>query len=488
MRKRNLSKIEKRISLIIVLLAVCMGAYVLIRSTYIGTIMDEARTISQYVSMSYSDVAFSVTSANNHVLNTLLMKLILSIYSSPNFFTLISRVPNILGYLLYAFYVFKITKEYQPIPRLLTASSLLFSPFILEFFGYARGYGLSIGLLMAAIYFLTSSRKHNIGNRAIGLLLLGLSTYANLTVIYAVPPILLYVLIEELIVNRKKTKIKDVVLKYLPFTLILPLIVQRFATVLESATLYDGLKSGYLYGTWSSILNGFAYDNQIIVRVFLVGLSLGFLTLLYSIYLDIGAKKMSSTKLLYLLISVVLPLEMVLNSLLLGTLYPIARTSYWIYIPTVLLIAELTKREVLVQRNLAKFSLAIIATASIITTVLFARFTTSYYWWYDVNSQRLASIINTLTISTDKEILIAADWYTGSSLAHYKDINNYRYSIYSFGLYDYQTYADAPSDPDYVVTYKDREDLNLTKELTNNYHLIQKFPDNGLRIWQKKDL
>ena len=98
-------------------------------------------------------------SANNHWLNTFLMGIFSKVFGISE---LSLRFPNIIGLLFYSFFSYKIlSKIKNPILIWLGLSIIIFNPYVIEFFGLARGYGLSLGFAVAAFYFFLKNTSYS---------------------------------------------------------------------------------------------------------------------------------------------------------------------------------------------------------------------------------------------------------------------------------------------------------------------------------------
>lgn len=117
---------------------------------------------------------------NNHILNTLITKLFITIFGNE---PLVIRLPNLLSFLLYAFAIFRINK------RVLKEESVFFlpatllfvtNPYLLDFFGLCRGYGMASAFATLSLSYLISGYS-NSKSRSIWLayLLSILASYAN---------------------------------------------------------------------------------------------------------------------------------------------------------------------------------------------------------------------------------------------------------------------------------------------------------------------
>jgi hypothetical protein len=128
--------------------------YVIVRAVRVPFTIDEAATYLNYVS---SDILaiFRFDSLNNHFLNTLLTKICWSL-GGPSEFAL--RLPNLLAYVVYLFFCFRIVDKFAKDRVVAVCGFLLLNlnPYVLDFFSLCRGYGLSLAFLMAALFFFFS--------------------------------------------------------------------------------------------------------------------------------------------------------------------------------------------------------------------------------------------------------------------------------------------------------------------------------------------
>ncbi len=122
--------------------------------------------------------------ANNHILNTLIVKLFVYLFGINQ---VVVRLPNLLSFVVYAIAVFRINKLTLKLNSIwFIPASLLFIeyPYFLDFFGLCRGYGISFSLETLSVSYLLSGFLYN-KNRAvwISLFLSILASYANFTLL-----------------------------------------------------------------------------------------------------------------------------------------------------------------------------------------------------------------------------------------------------------------------------------------------------------------
>ena len=90
--------------------------------------------------------------ANNHLLNTWLMRLCSALFGDSEFSL---RLPNILAHAAYLAGSLRLLGRFQPaVLRLVGFVLLNLNPFALDFFFLARGYGLAMAFVVWSLYFL----------------------------------------------------------------------------------------------------------------------------------------------------------------------------------------------------------------------------------------------------------------------------------------------------------------------------------------------
>ena len=122
---------------------------------------DESFTYLSYVKKSVIGIVTmeEPVSANNHILNSIGMKVIDKLMA-PTPFNL--RLPNIFGHLLYIIFSALIINTYKNSYFKVIAFVLLNSNiYLIDLFSLARGYGLSLGFLMVHWYFLYKTLGNN---------------------------------------------------------------------------------------------------------------------------------------------------------------------------------------------------------------------------------------------------------------------------------------------------------------------------------------
>ncbi len=171
-----MSKATKFILFVLGSLFLC---YTATKAYLLSITWDEAYSFTEYVrrGMSYP-TKFESMSANNHLLLTWMDVLLVKCFGLNE---LVLRIPALLAHLIFLFFSAKLLMHFHN--RWLILSGFLIinlNPYLLDFFSLARGYGLSIGLMMGSIYYLFVFQKEFKNKHALNAMLFGsLSVLAN---------------------------------------------------------------------------------------------------------------------------------------------------------------------------------------------------------------------------------------------------------------------------------------------------------------------
>lgn len=127
-------------------------SYVLVRAYVLSITWDEAYTYIEFARNGKIILdKYELMSANNHILNTALMILFTKAFGVSE---IVMRIPSLIALLLFLFYAAKLVKNFHNSWLSITAFLVItVNPYLLDFFCVARGYGLSIGLMMCSIYY-----------------------------------------------------------------------------------------------------------------------------------------------------------------------------------------------------------------------------------------------------------------------------------------------------------------------------------------------
>ncbi len=173
---------EKRIY---ALLALIVFVYIAIRTITVPLANDEAATFFNFVHLNdFLPFVSDYWTANNHYLNSALTWICYKIFGV-NEWAL--RLPNLLALGLFLYFIYKIGLRLKNHwLRWLFWIPLLTSHYLIEFFGYCRGYGLSIAFLVGSIHFLLLSQEaqtQRYKHLLLSLLMISLGIFSNLNLL-----------------------------------------------------------------------------------------------------------------------------------------------------------------------------------------------------------------------------------------------------------------------------------------------------------------
>ncbi|MBN1915829.1 hypothetical protein JW796_02420 [Candidatus Dojkabacteria bacterium] len=150
-----------------VLISIILFTYTTYRAINLSLTFDEAYTFQTFVHTNIFDILtnnFSAEIANNHIVNTILVKIFYNFFGNTEF---VLRLPSLIGHLLYLFFTFIFVEKFVKSKTAKITSFILLNLniFLLDFFSLARGYALAAGLVASSVYFLIeylSNRKKRI--------------------------------------------------------------------------------------------------------------------------------------------------------------------------------------------------------------------------------------------------------------------------------------------------------------------------------------
>lgn len=395
-------------------------AYAVARAQSLSMTCDESSTAINYVPMAVWDImANNPPSANNHILNTLLIKLSISIKDTP----FLVRLPNLLALAVYLFFAARLTQSLftKPAASLVAFLLLVLNPYLIDFFSLGRGYGLSLGFMMGSMYFLQQFwQKQERRQLAFSLGFAILATYSNLTLLnyylsISVAVVLLSALRDESIPWHTigTFAISAVVMALLLYVPV--------SALIKSGELYYGGKNGFIQDTYRSLIENSLYGKHYLGRDFKYEVRYTLMAgMAGSVILGLW-KAISEKKITFHLLWVAVLLLMIASNItqfyLLGTRYLTGRTAllYW---PAFALIFSF-----LLARVPAPVSL-IVALPFAYHFYAAANLNYTPDWWYDRHTEKMVEYLIDQHPEQDT-IRLGAKWIFSPTIAYYKQARGY---------------------------------------------------------------
>ncbi len=272
----NYSLVERQIALA---LFIILWAYLFVRAAYVPVLHDELATFFYYIQSDNYLPPNAHWDANNHVLNSFLSHVSYRFFGSA---PLALRLPNVLSFIFLFYSTFQLSGRLNhPISRWGLLLAITCSPYLFEYLGECRGYGMSMAFFLVALYHLLQfNRSLSLKAVCYTLLFLFLAVAANLTLI--IPAILIIGLIGLHFILSQRTRSDKLV--YLVFLItcsifFLPLIIFSFKLKKRGALYYGG-DSGFYEITVQSIMKVFTHFYNLPIAAFMTLIFIGFIVYL----------------------------------------------------------------------------------------------------------------------------------------------------------------------------------------------------------------
>ena len=246
--------------------------YLLLRSSLVPLVHDEAATFFHYIHKASFLPPHAHWDANNHILNSMLSYFSYSLFGSSEWAL---RLPNLLFFPLYFYFTYKISTELSnKILKWTFFISLVFAHNFIEYFSLTRGYGMSMALLLASIWHLIQVFKYSqLKHYFLSSLFMSLAILANLTLINSAI-LLLGILTLQILNTWDKTKYNKTIktLGIVWFTLGIPigLSIKLLLIFKEKGLLYYGTLDGLWELTVKSLIELLSGKESEIIEGFIL--------------------------------------------------------------------------------------------------------------------------------------------------------------------------------------------------------------------------
>lgn len=306
---------------------------------------DEGITHKDYMNSSFMDIiSFEKASANNHVLNTLLAKCSVAIFKDIPLFLRLDNILAQLFYMLFGYLVLsKIFKDRLMI--ILGFLVLNLDPFLFDFWGLCRGYGLSISFMMGSIFFFIAYLVSRSSNHLIYSLAFAVaSVYSNFASLNFYLALLTTITLNAFFLDNSHNGLrkKEVRMLILSGIILAALIAYPIFKLKADHQLYYGGDNGFISDTIRTLVadSFFITDtNSTFVLLFSYTVVLALLWIAYrsiKLYLNKPLNRQQQiTACLYLLL-IIPVIATILQHYLLGTKFLISRTALF-FLPLFLL-------------------------------------------------------------------------------------------------------------------------------------------------------
>lgn len=318
-------KQTKEFNLFSFILCLIVFTYVILRAVWIEPMHDELATLFHYIDYNTIWGEGTVLDANNHLLNSFLGKVCYSVFGDHIWAI---RLPNVFSFLLFFYAAYRLAGQLRyEYTKYFFLIGMTCIPYVLDYFAYCRGYGMSMAfMLMAVCFFLEINKEYHSGKAVMMAVLLVLGIYANLNILITAILMMGYMGIKLLVEARKYNDWKPF---YYYMALCLMVVLSLYFAAVHAyylklnGALYYGNKDGLWLTTGATLSQFVLMTTSIIVKYVLIAvISLLILHVIYS-WISRGSFavfKSPATLLIGLFIGNLVAIE--LMKWLLGTNYP----------------------------------------------------------------------------------------------------------------------------------------------------------------------
>ncbi|MGZ4054456.1 MAG: glycosyltransferase family 39 protein [Bacteroidia bacterium] len=196
--------------------------------------------------------------SNNHLLNSLFIKYSEKLFGTSEFSL---RLPNLLMLLVFFTYLFLLLKKCNRILGVSIFILICTNVYLIDFFGLARGYGISIGFMVMSLYHFIESFK---GNEKKHLIFFNLSAMFTIlshftTLDFYAAALFIFNLIKfietKFILNQKFNFLKTNKINIILFLCILIVLYEPVRRVTTFNVFDSGGKLGFMADTMTSLVN-----------------------------------------------------------------------------------------------------------------------------------------------------------------------------------------------------------------------------------------
>lgn len=458
--------------------------YLTIRAIVIPITIDEAGTYYNYMTGSVTDILLfnGDPSPNNHILNTLSMKLFTALFGVSTF---VVRLPNLLGFILFytaavRLFTMMFKNRIWVIVALLV---LLCNPYLLDFFAVARGYGLSIAFMFWSLYqfFQYYNTKKN-QFAVTTLIAAALAVLANFTLLHFYILIFFVIVVITFSFNHNKWMH---LLIYISITLILAAICYIPLTkMMQTNQLVYWDTAGFYSSTLVPLVEQMRYGElyfgckqaQPFANIILLLYGAMIFVAVFYFFKKPKGKQLPFGSWILILLSGNIGFILI-QFYLWHIPFLNGRGALFLYPIFVLALLALLQELMTNSFKFPKYVLLILAGMGIIHISQTANITSTREWWFDAHTKEVLAWINQQHPGKE-HVSLNSSWIFNNSLHFHKDVQQF----YNLDIAPY--HQDLWPDSNYMYYYCQRDDVS---KLDSTYDEVKSFNYGSFVIMKKSN-
>lgn len=404
-------------------------AYTVSRAFLLSFTFDEAWSWAWYARIdTWEILTYKNPTANNHMLNSLLMKLSGGLFGDHVFAW---RLPNVLAHAGYLYFSIRLLKRFRrPLLVLFGFLFLNLNPWLLDFFSLARGYGLAMCAMLGAVAFLLEYVDQPRMKKLVpALLLAAVSVLCNFTMLHFFLAFCGLVVLLQLQSALTDQNWKDFALTMLPvlgaLLFIVLMITGPVRRLMDHEQLYYGGQQGFWADTVNSLCNSYLYkldywrhDMWLLQKVVMALLAL--MLLVFVLRWRKANWQLKTTPGLLVFALLVLPgISSTLQAAILGSNFLLSRTGLF-FIP-LLMVALVFLLNVDWQRPL-QYTAAVLTVLLLFHSGRALNFTHTVEWKYDACTSEMLDDLHAhwAARGIDQPVSLGLSWQFWSGVDFYQ--------------------------------------------------------------------
>lgn len=461
---------------------------VVMRALRVPLTHDEAYTYLHYVKQSWLGIILYKPPhiPNNHILNTLLMKLSVNIFGLSDWSL---RLPNVLMSLVYFRYAAALARKFRfPGIQILGFLSLCLPLYFIDFFAMARGYGMGLSLSLASLYHLYCYRELNNGHHIWRTLMFAaFAVYANFTFLYAYLALVALILILYWSEGEEQTKSLGVLWR--PVGIVTGILALFITLPLKniSGDLFGG-NSSFWDDSLYSVSWMFTYQQSspfATVLSYIIALSV-FVGVIFFIYDQFIAKAEIGWYYYGDILLVVLftATAQTAQHYILGTEFLMGRTAM-VYAPMILcfVLFFFQRFNSYPKGEYLHLGLNLLIVGLMAWNFRHVNLKESVVWTYDASHKEMLKDLEGTQALNQEHFQLGINWLFEPALNVYRESKD----LVWLDELSRNGYRDKDYDAYYLLSYKEK-DMPMIQQLkaaNSEYHLVSEY-DNGAVLFVKK--
>lgn len=408
---------DKTTNSLLFVFGVLIFSYTAVRAYVLSITWDEAYSYLEFVrnGIFYSQ-KYNTMSANNHLLYSWLEIQFVNWFGVNE---LVLRLPSLLAHLLFLFYSAKLVADFNNKWLALASFFIInLNPYLLDFFSMARGYGLSLGLMMTSIYYLYAFTKDHKSKFAIGSIFFAslgvLANYVLLNYCLALFGVLFLLIVYNTPASISSSQkvfifLEKIAAPVIILSILLGIVIPIAFKLKEAGALFFGGNKGFWSDTFSTVTDrsfyelGYNYWFQRFAKgfVILVVMAASGFFLFQFIKKKEDEKRLFLGSLLFLIGLCVI--STIIQHYFLGTLYLMDRTALFLVVLFNLVFVFFIAQ---VSKDRAKLSVIIYLSGLVVLIHFFASFNLKYVLEWKSNAdtkEMLADLGKIKSVPTEKD-------------------------------------------------------------------------------------